>query len=196
MSNNECSPVSETARGRLLFKKLLPLLGLLVPLALVAFVAGRSPSGVRPFVLVGSRSPLVSAVTLDSKTYENSGAGWRMIHFWTSTCSECRGEVPELRRFIENQNKSPSPIELLNVNIQDSLTTVGKYAAEFDLPQKVLLDTDGKMARSFGVTGVPETFFIDPSGIVRHHMVGASTTDEFERVLELLQKSTNVSKPL
>jgi cytochrome c biogenesis protein CcmG/thiol:disulfide interchange protein DsbE len=130
----------------------------------------------------------VTAVTLDSKPFVSQARGWRLVHFWTTTCSECRGEIPELRRFVEKTRGSASEVELLNINIQDAVPVVAKYAAQFAVAPLVLIDGDGKMARSFGVTGVPESFFVDAAGIVRHHMVGAASSEEFERVLEILKE--------
>jgi cytochrome c biogenesis protein CcmG/thiol:disulfide interchange protein DsbE len=175
--------------GRSRVRKFLPLVFALIPLVVVAYVAGRSPRGLRPFLLVGQAAPVVSAVALDGVAYESSRKGWQLVHFWTTTCSECRGEIPELRRFLEKTKGTAAEIELLNVNIQDEIPVAAKYAAQYGVPPVVLVDTDGKMARSYGVMGVPESFFVDAKGIVRHHLVGAASTEEFERVFEILRNA-------
>mgnify|MGYP003912154507 CR=1 FL=1 len=44
-------------------------------------------------------------------------------------------------------------------------------------------DTDGKIATDFGVTGVPESYLIDPNGIVRAKIVGGVVADKLEQLL-------------
>jgi cytochrome c biogenesis protein CcmG/thiol:disulfide interchange protein DsbE len=158
---------------------------------IIAYVTGRAPRELRPFSLVGKPAPALHLLTLEEKKFESAAAGWRLIHFWTTSCSECRGEIPELRRFLEKSRSGLPAVLLLNVNIQDKPQTAARYAAEFGVPGVVLLDVDGQVARSFGVTGVPETFFLDAAGIVRHHAVGSLETEEIERIFELLQRDSS-----
>lgn len=51
-----------------------------------------------------------------------------------------------------------------------------------------LLDENSAIARSYGVVGLPTTFFIDGKGIVRAKIVGEADEATFERqVLELMK---------
>jgi len=58
---------------------------------------------------------------------------------------------------------------------------------------KVLLDPDGRLASSYGLTGVPETFIIDRTGrIVAHHMGAfdwsrADVREALKQILEVKQ---------
>ena len=47
---------------------------------------------------------------------------------------------------------------------------------------------DGKAAIDYGVTGVPETFFIDKNGIVIHKEAGPVSTELLAKYADILLK--------
>jgi cytochrome c biogenesis protein CcmG/thiol:disulfide interchange protein DsbE len=53
----------------------------------------------------------------------------------------------------------------------------------------MLLDPDGKIALDFGVAGVPESFLIDPAGVIVAKVVGGVRADELEDLLARAQTS-------
>ena len=57
---------------------------------------------------------------------------------------------------------------------------------QYDITYPNGLDTDGKITIDYGVIGLPVTFFVDSSGIVRRRWVGAidaTTLDEWLKEL-------------
>ena len=50
------------------------------------------------------------------------------------------------------------------------------------------LDQDGHTAIGFGVTGVPETFFIGKDGLVLYHQIGMFDKDALKIFDEILSK--------
>jgi len=93
------------------------------------------------------------------------------INFWASWCSPCLEELPSIdklsKHFSTNQD-----FFLLPVLYRDSLQDAVNYLKEsgFNLP--ILIDKDGKAARSYGLRGVPETYIIDKKGIIRKKVIG------------------------
>lgn len=193
---NEQIPDSEAFRSEKkgLLRKFLPLLFVIAPIIVVAYVTSRSPRGLRPFDLVGLPAPEIVAQSLSDSPAKLVAGRWNVVHFWTTTCTECRAEIPEIRRFAEAKRASADTPVFLNINIQDSQNDVLSFVGQFGVPPIILLDQTGKSARTWGVTGVPETFIVDPSGLIRLHIVGATTADTLDRSFdELLQKpSSNV----
>ena len=176
-------------------RRFFPVLFVVVPILIVAYVTSRDSRGLRSFSLIGSPAPEFSAVSVSGEGAPLASGAWRVVHFWTTTCTECRGEVPEIRRFVESKHPGDLSLELANVNIQDGREDVVRFVREFQLPPHVFLDVSGKMARAWGVTGVPETFFVDPTGVVRQHIVGATSSDTLERLLdEMLKTPTTAGK--
>ena len=57
---------------------------------------------------------------------------------------------------------------------------------EFDVSYPTGPDTKGKIAVSYGLTGVPEKFFIDRRGRVVRRLVGPMTEERLSGVLDEL----------
>jgi peroxiredoxin len=107
------------------------------------------------------------------------------IRFWADWCPYCRPEmaalVPVYSRLRERG------LEFLAVNIAQDRERVSRFVDELGIPYPVLLDPEGKVARTYGVSALPVTWFIDREGRLRGKIVGESTWDVFERrALELL----------
>ena len=94
-----------------------------------------------------------------------------LVNFWATWCPPCREEVPSLVKM--NQAMQGKPFQLLAVSIdeggRDAVTTFFKKSGS-ELP--ALLDTDGAVSRRYGTTGVPETFVINPKGVIMKKVVG------------------------
>ena len=46
-----------------------------------------------------------------------------------------------------------------------------------------LPDPDGQLAIELGVTGIPETFIVNPGGIITAHWIGPLTADTLEQLI-------------
>ena len=68
----------------------------------------------------------------------------------------------------------------------DATLRVEERAAALGYPALALLDADGKTARLYGTTGVPETFVVDTKGMIRQKVIGAAdwSSPEAVRFLE------------
>lgn len=93
------------------------------------------------------------------------------INFWASWCSPCKEEMPSIDKLSKHFSTNQDFI-LLPVLYRDDLQDAVNYLKEsgFNLP--ILLDKDGKAARSYGLRGVPETYIIDKKGILRKKVIG------------------------
>jgi cytochrome c biogenesis protein CcmG/thiol:disulfide interchange protein DsbE len=145
-------------------------------LGLMLYAMTRDPNAL-PSLLVGKSAP-VSQASWDNRDSFRSDAvigrgRWVLMNFWNTTCIVCRYEAPELERFYNQVvlTSSESPL-FISVNIQDPPKLVESYKRSLALTYPVVLDLDGKMSLDYGVYGTPETFFIDPEGVVRHRVAG------------------------
>ncbi len=80
--------------------------------------------------------------------------------------------------------------EMLAVSVdREGEKVVAPFASKYDLTFPVLLDPDSKTYRLYGLTGVPETFIVDKSGVVIHKIVGPQNwmgkewLDYFDRII-------------
>lgn len=99
-----------------------------------------------------------------------------IINFWATWCAPCRQEMPELVSAYDRYKESG--LEILAVNLQESVSKVTSFADEYGVQFPVLLDRDCDVTDEYRVTtdcrvaGVPTSFFIDPDGIVRSTFLG------------------------
>lgn len=85
-----------------------------------------------------------------------------VINFWTSWCASCREEARELQRaFSAFEGRG---VQFLGVNLYDFEDEASSFVEEFGLTFPMGRDAGLGVAQKFGVTGVPETYFIDSSG--------------------------------
>lgn len=99
-----------------------------------------------------------------------------IVNFWATWCPPCREEIPSMMKL--NAAMAGKPFRMLCVSIDEG----GKVAVEeffrksgFSLP--VLMDSDKRVGKLYGITGVPETFVIDKRGVILKKVVGAMEWD-------------------
>jgi cytochrome c biogenesis protein CcmG, thiol:disulfide interchange protein DsbE len=99
-----------------------------------------------------------------------------VLNFWASWCVSCREEARDLERYWQTYAKA-NGILVVGIAIQDTQEAAKEFAKAFGKTYILGLDTDGKAAINYGVTGVPETFFIDAKGKIIHKEVGPVSTE-------------------
>lgn len=125
--------------------------------------------------LIDRAAPGVRVATLDGAAFDLSRrkGSWVVLNFFNSTCVPCRAEHGELLEFVAQQRSIADGAEFYTVvQYDDDADRVRAFFAERGGDWPVLLDTDGRVFVGFGVAQVPETFIIDPDGIVRLRWAG------------------------
>lgn len=164
-------------------------------LGLMAYALNRDPNAL-PSQLVNKPVPaFVSNVAqggqFDMQDHVGKGR-WVVMNFWSTTCIVCREEAPELERFYTQVSSQGGPL-FVSVNIQESNAEIMEYMKNYRLSFPVVSDKSGKISLDFGVTGTPETFFVDPQGKVRHRVAGGVDGDSILRFIDWLEKNGEVS---
>ncbi|MGE0174514.1 MAG: TlpA family protein disulfide reductase [Oligoflexales bacterium] len=108
-----------------------------------------------------------------------------VLNFWASWCVSCREEARDLERYWQSYAKSHG-ILVVGIAIQDTMDAAKGFAETYGKTYILGLDTDGKAAINYGVTGVPETFFIDAKGKIIHKEVGPVSTELLESLSQKL----------
>lgn len=100
------------------------------------------------------------------------------VHYWASWCKECKEEMPEIQDLYLRKKSDPNYV-FISVIYNEDPKVSGKWLRDnnFDIPFYV--DPKGKAARDYGLTGVPETFLIDPEGILRTRILGPTDWKRF-----------------
>lgn len=107
-----------------------------------------------------------------------------VIRFWADWCKYCEGEMKAIETVYQS-NKGK--LQVLAINAGQDKATINAFIRKIGVTYPALLDENSAIARSYGVVGLPTTFFIDGKGIVRGKIVGEADEATFARhVQELL----------
>jgi DsbE subfamily thiol:disulfide oxidoreductase len=107
---------------------------------------------------------------------------WTVVNFFATWCVPCRAEHDDLVSF-SNAHAVGGDASIVSVVFSDDPKDVRSFFAKNGGTWPVIEDTDGQIATDFGVTGVPESYLIDPNGIVRAKIVGGVVADKLEDLL-------------
>jgi cytochrome c biogenesis protein CcmG/thiol:disulfide interchange protein DsbE len=114
---------------------------------------------------------------------------WVVLNFFQSSCIPCQQEHPELKKFVEQQQAQPDGARFYTIAWADDPSNVEAFFRQQGGDWPVVLDTKGAIAVSFGVSKVPETWIIDPDGIVRFRTIAEVTADYLGNQLEQLREA-------
>ena len=85
-----------------------------------------------------------------------------VVNFWASWCIPCKDEAPVLQATFERYRDQG--LVVLGVDAQDFRKDARRFMDRFGLTYPVVYDGKGSTLGKWGVTGFPETFFVDRSG--------------------------------
>lgn len=130
-----------------------------------------------PAPLVGKPAPDFDLVTVDGGQRVQLGSlrgAVVIVNFWASWCAACQTEEPVLEdAFTRYRDRG---VVLLGISFQDSSTDARAYAARNHIPWPLLSDPGSRTGLEYGVTGLPETYFIGPDGRIGQKAAGPVTT--------------------
>lgn len=87
-----------------------------------------------------------------------------LIIFSTTWCTFCKAEIPHFKSLHATYTKLG--LEVVNIDIQESREKVSKFAAQNQLPYRVLLDREGTVSGVYDVRGVPTMVLVDRDGMI------------------------------
>jgi cytochrome c biogenesis protein CcmG/thiol:disulfide interchange protein DsbE len=107
-----------------------------------------------------------------------------VVNFWASWCQPCRQEAEVLERFAEEYG--PRGVAFVGVNVWDSDDKARAFLDEFGISYANGLDAGGGAAIEFGLTGLPETYFVDRQGQLVRKFIGPITERALRAAVEEL----------
>jgi cytochrome c biogenesis protein CcmG, thiol:disulfide interchange protein DsbE len=158
-----------------------------VPLFLLVVVLATRPSaGTREVrsPLLGKPAPAAESTTIDGEAVRLSDleGQWVVVNFFATWCVPCRIEHEELIRFHQT-HQALGDASVIGVVFSDSSQAVKEFRTDEGGSWPMLTDPNGRIALNFGVSGVPESFLVDPDGVVRRRILGGVRAADLDRVL-------------
>lgn len=92
-----------------------------------------------------------------------------IVNFWASWCGPCRTEAPLLSKIGSEYGDE---VEFIGIAINDGKKEAKAFLKEFDINYDNGMDITGSINKSYKITGIPETFFIDINGDIIDHWIG------------------------
>lgn len=159
----------------------LPLIVLVALVAVFAMSLDRDPSLVRS-VLIDKPVPTFSLPAVEGMSvpgFDTAALKGQVtvVNVFASWCIPCRDEHPVLAAL-----KAESGVRIFGINQKDQADQAREFLAELGNPYDAIgADTSGRTTIDWGVYGVPETFVVDPAGIIRFKHTGPVTLVDLER---------------
>lgn len=134
---------------------------------------------------VGKPAPSITLPTLegDLATYPVEGR-FVLLNFFASWCAPCKDEIPLLQSLAKDH---PKELQVVGIAWRDSRRDAVAFARQMAIGYPILWDGEGKAARRYGLTGVPESWLIDPQGVAVLHLKGPLTPETEEAIRKLLK---------
>lgn len=155
----------------------------LIPLAVFALVVVVFAIGIAeaprkdlvPSPLIGKEVPTFSLPSLTDPTQEVSSrqllGHWYLFNVWGTWCVSCREEHPELLAIARS-----GAVPIIGLDWKDSRAEALAFLRkEGDPYQRIAVDRKGNEAIRWGVYGAPETFVVNPKGIIVYKYIGPIT---------------------
>jgi cytochrome c biogenesis protein CcmG/thiol:disulfide interchange protein DsbE len=93
-----------------------------------------------------------------------------VVNFWASWCVECKVEAKTLR---DAAARWRGKAVVIGIDTKDLSSAARSYMARYHVNYGVVRDVDGSESDRWGVTGYPETFFVDRNGkVIPPHVNG------------------------
>jgi cytochrome c biogenesis protein CcmG, thiol:disulfide interchange protein DsbE len=126
---------------------------------------------------IGRAAPAWTLTTLDGEALSSADFAGRpyVVNFWASWCGPCVDEHPVL---TGTKAELGEDVAMVGVLYQDAPDDARSFLARYGQTGYAhLIDEDGRLAIDYGVTGPPESFFVDADGIVRAKQFGPLTAE-------------------
>ncbi len=134
----------------------------------------------------GERAPDFVGRTLDGQEFQLSDLQGKtvVVNIFASWCAPCRLEAPHL---VEVSGKMGGDVVFIGLNLQETPEAVAGFKEEFQIDFPLVLNEDGLLTELYRPIGLPTSWVIDESGVVRYVHAGPVTASFLERAIRDVQ---------
>ena len=127
---------------------------------------------------IGNRLPAFEVESLAEGTHKLADYAGRplFLNFWATWCGPCRIELPEMEAIWAE--KIYRDLVIVAISVGERRDTVEKFVAEeIALSFDVGLDPEGTLTNRYRIVGMPTSYFVDRSGVVRDVNIGGMNVE-------------------
>ena len=153
-------------------------------LAVLVLLATTASGAERVMLKIGDPPPSFTLQDTQGRTVTAPGdfkGKSVVVHFWADWCPFCLEEMPVLDGLYRQYAKQG--LVIYAVNVGQGIDAARAFISRMNISYPVLLDPDGKTAKSYGVLGLPRTFFIDRKGNIKYKLLGEASGDTLRKLV-------------
>ena len=142
---------------------------------LTKMASRRGPAGTgggEESALVGNEAPDFTLDGMDGKpvTMSDLRGSVVVLDFWATWCGPCVMAMPHLDKIHKEMEKEG--LKVFAVNLREGPEKVKNFMETKGLSIPVLYDTEGEVAKQYGVEGIPTQVIVGKDGTVKKVVVG------------------------
>lgn len=146
---------------------------------------GKDPHAV-PSMLEGRPAVAFDLEDLDGRPVSLAGLRGTplILNFWSTWCQPCKIEHP----YFQDAARAFPGVRFFGMLYGDEPEKARRFLQQSHAAYPTLFDPKDRVAIDYGVTGVPETFFIDRQGIIVKKVSGVVPPDLLQEMIERLER--------
>jgi cytochrome c biogenesis protein CcmG/thiol:disulfide interchange protein DsbE len=106
-----------------------------------------------------------------------------VLNFWASWCLPCKAEAPRLAAAAKAH---AGDVLFLGIDVQDFKSDARRFLTKYNANYVSVRDGGDSTYSAYGLTGLPETYYLDARGRIRAHAVGEVSARELEQGIALI----------
>lgn len=130
-------------------------------------------------------APPFTLPLFDGTTFELATTSGRpvVLNFWASWCLPCEDEAPALERMAAAYRDR---VVFVGIDVQDTESKARAFLRRFGVTYPNGRDASGEISVEYGMSGVPESYFIDREGRLARKWQGPLDDDRLRGFLDEL----------
>ncbi len=123
---------------------------------------------------IGLPVPAYATLSLDGDSVSLAKERGKVVllNIWATWCHPCRREIPELRAL--HAQYAARGLDLVGVSVDADGTddSIREFMRDYEMTFPIWRDADERLSSLFKTIGVPATFLIDRTGVLRWRKTG------------------------
>lgn len=143
----------------------------------------------------GARAPEIGLADLDGRlvTIDSLRGQTVLVNFWASWCPPCEKEMADLQTLYGEERDRG--LVVLGINEGEEPSRAAEFLQRKGITFPTVLDARMEVTQRYEVFGLPNSFVIDPQGIVRARVVGPFTLEQMRGHVNEVRQGRTVEPP-